>query len=104
MNPFPLESLRGTNTLPGTGNLDEDPIALDPGLLIHADQLARLCQRSVDIETQRRVNLRGNAARYDLQDFTAKVDQQSVHELVSAGCPITGKVHGEVHGFIYQVL
>src|SRR5262249_4707555 len=43
-----LQLFGGTNPFPGAGELDEDPLSADPRLFIHADQLARLCQRSLD--------------------------------------------------------
>ena len=59
-----------------------------PGLLVHADQLARLGQRSLGVEAQAGIDLGGHPAGDDLEDLAAEVDQQLVHERLGAVGPV----------------
>merc|ERR1719330_1979647 len=64
-------SLRaGLDGLPSASHLDQDPVFRDPLLLVHADQLLRLCNTARDVEGEIRIDLSGDIAWDYLQDLT----------------------------------
>ena len=83
--PSLLELLGGADAFPGAGDLDQDPLAVDAGLLVQADQPAGLGDGRLGVEAEAGVDLGRDAARDDLEDLAAEVDEQLVHERLGPG-------------------
>src|SRR5581483_11256311 len=103
VNPLALKALGGPHALPGAGDLDEDALAAEPGLLVQPDQPSSLGQRSLGVEAQSRIDLSRNPAGDDSEDFTAEADQQAVHERLGAGRAVAGGLQGVLDGFLQEV-
>ena len=84
VNAFALELGGGANAFPRAADLDQDALARDAGLLVQADQLARLGDGAGGVEAQSRIDFRRDAAGHDLQDLAAEVDGQAIHERFGA--------------------
>ena len=79
--PCRFELLGGLDAFPGAGDLDQDPLAIDPRLLVHADQLLGLGDGRLGIKAQTGVDLGRDPSGDDLEDLAAERDEQLVHEL-----------------------
>ena len=73
-----LEPLGRANALPGRGDLDQDPLAIDAVGLVEADQPARLVDRRLSVEGEPGVDLGRDAAGDDLEDLLAEGDEQAI--------------------------
>ena len=73
-----LEPLGGPDSLPGRGDLDQDPLAVDAVGLVEADQPARLLDRRLGVEREPGVDLGRDAAGDDLEDLLAEGDEQAI--------------------------
>ena len=93
-----LELLGGPDALPGAGDLDQDALAVDARLLVHADQLAGLGQGALGVEAEAGIDLGRDAAGDDLEDLAAEVDEQLVHERLGARGLVAGGVARRVAG------
>src|SRR5262249_20686458 len=60
VDPFAFQLFGGPDAFPGAGNLDQDALAADPGLLVHAGQLAGLGEGSLGVETEAGIDLGGD--------------------------------------------
>ena len=103
-DPLALELLGGPDPLPGAGDLDEDALAVDPGLRVQVDQPAGLGQRPFGVEAEPGIDLGGDPAGDDLEDLAGEVDEQLVHARVGAGGPVAGGLQGVLDGVVQQVL
>src|SRR5262249_29258911 len=72
MNPFAFQLFRGPNAFPRAGNFDQNPLATNPGILVHADQLAGLGQRSLGVKTKAGIDLSGDTTGNDLEDLATE--------------------------------
>ncbi len=72
VNAFLLEDLGGLNALPGGGELDEDAIARDAGLVVQGDDRARFGDGLIDVVGEAGVDLGGDAAGDDVEDLAAE--------------------------------
>src|SRR5438552_11843211 len=78
MNAFARELFGRANAVPGRGDLDEDAFARDTGLLVTADERARLGDAGFDIEAEPGIDLGGDAAGDDFQNLEAERDSEFV--------------------------
>src|SRR5262249_28958678 len=95
---------RGPNAFPRAGNFDQNPLATNPGILVHADQLAGLGQRSLGVKTKAGIDLSGDTTGNDLEDLATEGDEQLVHERNAAGRGVAGGPHGKVECLVHEVL
>ena len=72
MDPFALQLFGGADAFPGAGDLDEDALAADPGLLVQADELAGLGEGALGVEAEPGIDLGGDPAGNDLEDLAAE--------------------------------
>src|SRR5262249_10824651 len=89
VNPFALQLFGGPDAFPGAGDLDQDPLATDPPLLVHADQLAGLGQGALGVEAEAGIDLGGDATGDDLEDVAGEGDEELVNERHAAGGRVT---------------
>ena len=82
MDPFLFELLGGADALPGRGDLDQHPFALNAGRLVVADELVGLGNRALHIVGQARIGLGRNSSCHDVEDADAELHGQPVD------CPI----------------
>lgn len=80
-----LKVLGSLDTLPGGGNLDEDAILVDTGLLVETNDLLSLGDGGLLVEGETGIDLGGDTARDDLEDLNTKVDQQLVQSILGLG-------------------
>ena len=85
MNVFALQLFCGPDSFPGAGDLDQDALAAEPGLPVHADQLAGLGEGCLGVEAEAGIDLRGDATGNDLEDLAAEGDEELVDERRAAG-------------------
>ena len=78
VNAFLLEHFGGANAFPCGGDLDEDAIAADVGLLIHADDVARLRDGFFGVVGEACINFRGDAAGDDRENLFAEGNRPGV--------------------------
>jgi hypothetical protein len=71
----------GLRALPGRGDLDEDALARGAEFFVEADEITRLLDGCFDIEGKPGIDLGGNAAGDDREDFTAEGDEEVVDDL-----------------------
>ena len=64
--------LGSLDAFPGGSEFDEDTILADAGLLVDRDDLAGLLDAALLVEGETSVDLRGHAARDNLEDFLAE--------------------------------
>ncbi len=69
-----LEDFGGLDALPGGGDLDEDTLAADAGLVVLRDDLARLRDGLVGVVGEARIDLGGDAAGDDGEDLASEGD------------------------------
>jgi len=74
VDAFLLQLLSSLNTFPGGGELDEDALATDAGLLVGGDDFVSGLDRLLRVIGEARIDFRGNTARYDLQNALAEFD------------------------------
>ena len=77
-----MQHLGGTNPLPGGGNLDQDALAADSGLLVETDEITGFIKGSGSIKGETGIDLGADAARYDFQNLQSKEDQRIIDDLV----------------------
>jgi hypothetical protein len=78
MDPFFFQFAHGDDPLPGGGEFDEDPFAVDAGGFIEGDEMAGFCDTAIDIEGEASVYFCGDSAGDDFQDFNAKIDKDFI--------------------------
>src|SRR5262249_54383711 len=83
---------------------DENALAADPGLLVHADQLAGLGQRSLGVKAEAGIDLGRDAAGHDLENLATEGDKEFVDERYAAGGRVARGAEGKVQRLIDQVL
>mmetsp|Transcript_8978 Transcript_8978/g.21408 ORF Transcript_8978/g.21408 Transcript_8978/m.21408 type:complete len:458 (+) Transcript_8978:3388-4761(+) len=76
---LPLEDLRGPDSLPGGGDLDQYPGLVDAPFLVETDELPGLGNGCLRVEGEAGVDLRRDVAGDDLGDFDPEVDRDLVH-------------------------
>ena len=96
MDAVAFEHFGGADSFPGRGNLDQHALALDAGRFVQRDQFAALGDVRFGVERQAGVDLGGDAARDDVQDFDAKSDQHAVDDVGGR------KVRTVAHGLLEQ--
>ena len=72
-----LEDLGGADSLPCGGDLDEDSLAADAGLVVLRDDLARLGDGLAGVVGEAGVNLGGDAAGDDGEDLATEGDGEA---------------------------
>lgn len=73
-----LEVLGSLNTLPGGGDLDEDAVLGDTGILVETDDLLGLGDGSLLVKGETGIDLGRDTTGDDLQDLDTKVDEELV--------------------------
>src|SRR5690606_37639491 len=76
VNAFPFKSTGGSNSFPGTGDLDQDSFGRDSPFVKHPDQLSSFLDRGILIKTEPRIDFNRDAARDNLQDPLPENDGQ----------------------------
>ncbi len=76
-----LEDLSCLDALPGGGELDENAIARDTGLVVEGDDCARFGDGSVDIVGEAGVDLGGDTARDDVENLATEGNFQRTEGL-----------------------
>ena len=77
-----LKNPRSFDAFPGGGHLDEDALGMDASSLIKLDQALGPGDSGLGVEGQAGIYLGGDAARDGVQNFTAKANQNAVHDFV----------------------
>ena len=77
MNAFFFKHFRGADAGPGGGDLDQNVIAADAGLVVLRDDAARLVDGRLGVEGQAGVDFGGDAAGNDFQDPLAEGDGEA---------------------------
>ena len=80
MDAIFLQHFGGADALPGGGDLDQNPPAIDAGLFVQFDQGMALVDGALGVERQARVGFGGDAAGDDFQNFPTKGDQHPVDD------------------------
>ena len=70
-----LELLRGLDTLPSRGDLDQNALLLDTDRLVELDEVLGLRLGCCLVEGQLGVDLSGDAAGNDREDLLAELDE-----------------------------
>ena len=71
----------GLRAFPGRGDLNEDALARGAEFFVETDEVARLLDGGFDIEGKAGIDLGGNAAGDDREDFAAEGDEEVVDDL-----------------------
>mmetsp|Transcript_20753 Transcript_20753/g.45062 ORF Transcript_20753/g.45062 Transcript_20753/m.45062 type:complete len:390 (-) Transcript_20753:165-1334(-) len=74
-----LQHFGSLNTLPRSRDLNENALLLDAYLLVHFDQLKRLCDGGVLVKGQTSIDFRRDISGYDFGDLGTKRDSELVH-------------------------
>lgn len=80
-----LEVLGSLDTLPGGGDLDEDALLGDTGILVETDDLLGLGDGGLLVEGETGIDLGRDTAGDDLQDLDTKVDEELVQGRLGLG-------------------
>jgi len=80
-----LQVLGSLDALPGGGDLDENAVLVDTGLLVEADDLLCLGDGSLLVEGETSIDLSGDATRDDLEDLNTKIDEKLVQSRLGLG-------------------
>lgn len=80
-----LEVLGSLDTLPGGGDLDEDALLGDAGILVETDDLLGLGDGGLLVEGETGIDLGRDTAGDDLQDLDTKVDEELVQGRLGLG-------------------
>lgn len=80
-----LEVLGSLDTLPGGGNLDEDALLGDAGILVETDDLLGLGDGGLLVEGETGIDLGRDTAGNDLQDLDTEVDEKLVQGRLGLG-------------------
>src|ERR1700733_1331546 len=72
VNALFFEDLGRLDALPCGGELDEDAVAGDAGLIVHGDDLTGLRNRLFDVVREAGVDFGGDAAGDDVEDLEAE--------------------------------
>jgi len=75
---FTLQLLGSLNPLPRTRNLNQNPILLDPKLLVQLNDVQGFIDRGLFIEGEAGVYFGRYAARDDFEDFLAEFNEETV--------------------------
>jgi len=79
MNPMlRFEFLGSLNPLPGTRNLNQDPILADAQFLVEVNNVLSLGNGGLGVKGEAGVDFSGDAAGYDLQNFLPEFDEETV--------------------------
>ena len=79
---FFFEDFSGLDAFPSGGDFDQDTFAGNAFLFIGRDQVTGFFDGSFHVKGQARVNLGGNTARNDLEDFEAEKNEYPVEDRV----------------------
>ncbi len=85
VDAFFLQDFGGFDAFPGGGDFDEDALAGDAGLFVHADEVAGFVDVGLGVEGEAGVDFGGDAAGDDFEDFEAEGDDEAVHDAVEEG-------------------
>ena len=91
------EQARGLDALPGGGDLDQDPVAVDAGGLVERDEMPGLGDGGVGVEAEARVDLGGDATGDDLEDLAAEGHREAVQGGVDIAAVLPHPVERPVH-------
>jgi hypothetical protein len=78
----PLQLSGGLDTLPGRGDLDQDPLPVDTLGLVESDELLGLVDGGLLVKRESGVDLGGDSAGNDLEDLLTELDEETVHGVV----------------------
>ena len=90
MNAFFLQLLGRADALPGRGDLDQDPLAVDSLGLVEVDQVMGLADGRLGVEGEPGIDLGRDPAGDDLEDLLAETDRQLVGAGLDLGVVIVG--------------